>query len=387
MWLRAARADNRGVIPALPELAPRRLRRPWRVLLLLVPALFTVAGGVAAILAIEHVRDTARHQGTVAAVANANATQARQAALAVSGIAFLVGDGDTDGPDTLGPGLAQIASRATAQHRTLIGLVGDDAAARAALRASAASRTAALQALSPPITRDELLRAGRSLSTAAGVLDELSRDAAAQEREADERAKRVTIIALALAVLVVTASWWAFLALAGRMQRRHVDLLRHLADHDPLTGLGNRRALGAAAAALGDTSAALAMCDLDGFKTFNDRFGHVAGDALLLRVAERLAIVGSDAGARAFRLGGDEFCVLAPGIDPARLAELCRAALTDEGDGHRITASVGTAQLPDDGDLRGALLVADSRLYEVKRARYLSDPSVDRRNAPHQRIG
>lgn len=387
MRVPASRADNREVIPALPELAPRRLRRPWRVLLLLVPALFTVAGGVAAILAIERVRDTARHQGTIAAVANANATQARQAALALNGIAFLVKGRNVDAPSTLGPGLAQIASRATAQHRTLVALVGDDADARAALRASAASRSAALAALAAPITRDELVSASAALTTAAGVLDELSQDAAAQERAADERADRVTVIALALAVIIVTACWWAFLALAGRMQRRHVDLLRHLADHDPLTGLGNRRALGAAAADLGEASAALAMCDLDGFKTFNDRFGHVAGDALLRRVAGRLAIVGSDAGARAFRLGGDEFCVLAPGIDRARLAELCRAALTDEGDGYRITASVGTAQLPDDGDLRGALLVADGRLYEVKRARYLSDPSVDRRSAPHEQVG
>lgn len=372
------------MIPALPELAPRRLRRHWRVLLLLVPALFTVAGGVAAILAIERVRDTARHQGTVAAVANANATQARQAALAVSGIAYLLEGGQVDGPGTLGPGLAQIASRATTQHRLLVELVGDDADARAALRASAASRRAALTALAPPITRQELLRADAALTNAAGVLDELSRDAGVQERQADERAGQVTVIVLALAVIVVTACWWAFLALAGRMQRRHVDLLRHLADHDPLTGLGNRRALGAAAADLGDTSAALAMCDLDGFKTFNDRFGHVAGDALLRRVAERLAIVGADAGARAFRLGGDEFCVLAPGIDPSRLAELCRAALTDEGDNHRVTASVGTALLPDDGDLRGALLVADGRLYDVKRARYLKDPSVDRRAHTHE---
>ncbi len=372
--------DNRGVIPTTPESAPRRLRRRWRVLLLLVPALFTVAGGVAAILAIENVRETARHEGTVAAVANANATQARQAALAVSGIAYLIGDRGVSGPDSLGPGLARIGSGATAQHDRLLDLVGDDADARAALRTSQTARADALAALEPPITRDGLLRAAASMSAASQALSTLAERAGEQEQAADRRADRVTVAVLTLAVIVVTACWWAFLTLTGRLQRRHLDLLRHMAEHDPLTGLGNRRALSSAAEDLGDTPAALAMCDLDGFKEFNDRFGHVAGDALLRRVAERVALVGADVGVRAFRLGGDEFCVLGPGIDAKRLGELCRAALTDEGDGHRVTASVGTALLPDDGDLRGALLVADGRLYDAKRARYTADPAADRRS-------
>ena len=101
--------------------------------------------------------------------------------------------------------------------------------------------------------------------------------------------------------------------------RAHQTMLRRTTREaltDPLTGLGNRRAF---AAALSDRlddddpePLVLVLFDLDGFKSYNDTFGHAAGDALLQRMATGLqAAIGADAAA--YRMGGDEFCALLPG--------------------------------------------------------------------------
>jgi diguanylate cyclase (GGDEF)-like protein len=104
-------------------------------------------------------------------------------------------------------------------------------------------------------------------------------------------------------------------------QRIVHDQLRHQATHDPLTGLANRAAiLGRLAAALEPgrgTRAGLCYLDLDGFKAINDRYGHQAGDELLVTVARRIGETARRHGALAGRLGGDEFVVVAevsPGI-------------------------------------------------------------------------
>ena len=99
---------------------------------------------------------------------------------------------------------------------------------------------------------------------------------------------------------------------------------------DDLTGLGNRRRLladleRAIAAGTDHSPAVLAMFDLDGFKAYNDTHGHPAGDALLARLGARLAATFAGSGA-AYRLGGDEFCVLKHG-SPAELEEAIRQAL------------------------------------------------------------
>jgi diguanylate cyclase (GGDEF)-like protein len=105
-------------------------------------------------------------------------------------------------------------------------------------------------------------------------------------------------------------------------QRVVSDRLRHQATHDPLTGLANRAAiLGRLAAALEPgrgTSVGLCYLDLDGFKAINDRYGHQAGDELLVTVARRIGETARRRGALAGRLGGDEFVVVAevsPGIN------------------------------------------------------------------------
>ncbi len=99
------------------------------------------------------------------------------------------------------------------------------------------------------------------------------------------------------------------------------ERLRHQATHDPLTGLPNRAAvfgrLAAALEAARDTNVALCYLDLDGFKAINDRYGHEAGDELLVTVARRISETARGHGALAGRIGGDEFVVVAeasPGI-------------------------------------------------------------------------
>jgi diguanylate cyclase (GGDEF)-like protein len=156
--------------------------------------------------------------------------------------------------------------------------------------------------------------------------------------------------------------------------RAHQTMLRRTTREaltDPLTGLGNRRAL---AAALSDRldeddpePLNLVLFDLDGFKSYNDNFGHAAGDALLQRLAGGLELaMGADAGA--YRMGGDEFCALLPGGEDGEAA--LRAALkvlSDHGEGFSITASVGSVRLPDETtDAEEALRLADQRMYARK---------------------
>jgi diguanylate cyclase (GGDEF)-like protein len=144
---------------------------------------------------------------------------------------------------------------------------------------------------------------------------------------------------------------------------------------DPLTGLHNRgkllydldRLLNADHA----TPRLLTILDLDGFKAYNDAFGHPAGDALLVRLGHQLAdAVGEDG--RAYRMGGDEFAMLIPGnAESARSAvEAGVAALSAHGEGFEVTCSSGSAEIPTEADDRSsALWLADQRMYALKDSR------------------
>jgi diguanylate cyclase (GGDEF)-like protein len=129
------------------------------------------------------------------------------------------------------------------------------------------------------------------------------------------------------------------------------DHARYLAHVDPLTNLGNRRALMLElenAHPSVKRPLALALYDLDGFKSYNDSFGHVAGDALLQRLAQRLkGAAGADG--HAFRMGGDEFCLTTRLAAPEAEALVLRAhrALTDGGEGFSIDASYGWTLVSD----------------------------------------
>ncbi len=154
---------------------------------------------------------------------------------------------------------------------------------------------------------------------------------------------------------------------------------------DPLTGLGNRRQLMAEIeTAFSRASSAepwlLVVFDLDGFKGYNDTFGHPAGDALLQRLGIRLAEVPHEGGA-AFRLGGDEFCLLTPirDVPVEDILDGACDALSAKGEGFEIGTSLGAVFLPDDaGTPRDALGEADARLYAHKHQKH------SRRDGPHE---
>lgn len=153
---------------------------------------------------------------------------------------------------------------------------------------------------------------------------------------------------------------------------------------DALTGLANRRALMAdlesAVTATPPRAMVLALFDLDGFKAYNDSFGHPAGDALLRRLGGQLATAMAPHG-HGYRLGGDEFCILASTRElPAE--ELCLAAeeaLSDRGQGFEIGASWGRVLIPVEVvTASDALRVADQRMYAKKGLRAGSARSQSR---------
>lgn len=165
----------------------------------------------------------------------------------------------------------------------------------------------------------------------------------------------------------------ARLLVANHLNRALLTASRLEATTDALTHLGNRRALAAdldlaAARATADAPALLAVFDLDGFKHYNDSFGHPAGDALLIRLAHALRDAVSGVG-QAYRMGGDEFCVLLEAPLERALAGVEKAslALAEKGEGFVITASHGVVMLPmETTSAAEALGVADQRMYAHK---------------------
>jgi diguanylate cyclase (GGDEF)-like protein len=185
---------------------------------------------------------------------------------------------------------------------------------------------------------------------------------------------RLNILAVVLATgtlaLVIVR-----LALTFRENGRLFELTRLEAVTDVLTGLGNRRQL------IVDLERRLSsepvaptllmLFDLDGFKGYNDTFGHPAGDALLARLGTKLATVPEGDGA-AYRLGGDEFCLVATVADGEAEPLIDKAcdALSERGEGFEIGSSFGAVMLPDEAvDPGHALQVADERLYAQKYTR------------------
>jgi len=155
--------------------------------------------------------------------------------------------------------------------------------------------------------------------------------------------------------------------------------LRHMADHDPLTGLLNRRSLLSELDRLVeggyDDETVILFCDLDGFKAVNDRVGHAAGDAVLVEVARRLER-SIRPGDFIGRLGGDEFVVVLPHCsqqEAERTATAIRASLiepivaTDRV--IELDVSIGSATSGDSPTTARLLATADDAMYEVKRTR------------------
>lgn len=195
---------------------------------------------------------------------------------------------------------------------------------------------------------------------------------------------RLNALALALAVATLVV-----VLVRTRMTFREnahiLERIRTLAVTDALTGLGNRRSLVddlAAALAKGQTAepCMLVIFDLDGFKRYNDTFGHPSGDQLLRLLGGKLAAAVAEEGA-SYRLGGDEFCVLAtPGrAGPGRLLDGMVAALSEEGEGFSVTTSFGAVFLPEEAsESSEAIRLADERLYAQKHSAELA------RSRPHE---
>jgi diguanylate cyclase (GGDEF)-like protein/PAS domain S-box-containing protein len=156
--------------------------------------------------------------------------------------------------------------------------------------------------------------------------------------------------------------------------RAFQERLAHEAEHDPLTGLPNRRRMqDALGSSLRTDAVAVLFVDLDGFKPVNDAHGHEAGDDLLRQVAERLSRCVRE-GDVLSRVGGDEFVVLMPGVLEQADAEAMSARVRDAvetpftvlGNEIRIGASVGVHLAASASDPDQALRSADHAMYAVK---------------------
>jgi diguanylate cyclase (GGDEF)-like protein len=184
---------------------------------------------------------------------------------------------------------------------------------------------------------------------------------------------QLTPVALALAIATVLAVCVQLMVTV----RENIAMLvgsRLLALTDPLTGLGNRRQLmddlnvACRRAGMGE-SWWLVLYDLNGFKRYNDTFGHPAGDALLARLSDKLKAAVTPHGT-AYRMGGDEFCVLFRGLAESaeeKLVPESVAALSERGPGFAIGAAHGVVRLSSRGaDPAAVMQLADQRLYRNK---------------------
>jgi diguanylate cyclase (GGDEF)-like protein len=182
----------------------------------------------------------------------------------------------------------------------------------------------------------------------------------------------------ALALALAGAAILLVVLRAALIFGENVRLLRrsqHEAMTDALTGLGNRRAMQAELERLladGEQSrrTSFVMFDLDGFKAYNDRFGHLAGDTMLAHLGDRLRAAIGAAGA-AYRPGGDEFSVILGGLHATDVViAAAEAALSADGEGFAVRASYGSVAIPFDAATPSDVLrLADDRMYAHKNGR------------------
>ncbi len=207
--------------------------------------------------------------------------------------------------------------------------------------------------------------ANQSGDAANALMNRATAEYQARASSAETQALLGGLFALAALLTVFLVFYWRWLRL---LVATHRD-----AHTDALTGLGNRRAL------IEDLSReiveadeghplAVIIYDLDGFKGYNDTFGHLAGDALLVRFARRLMATVTDVG-RTYRMGGDEFCCVAR-LEREQIDwQLARGthALREAGEAFEIGCSAGSVVIPDEADSADAALqLADQRMYEHK---------------------
>jgi diguanylate cyclase (GGDEF)-like protein len=200
------------------------------------------------------------------------------------------------------------------------------------------------------------------------------------------------------ATSILSTTLWAATMIAvlvrlGMSVKENKRLLEQVRT-DPLTGLGNRGRMqvdleAECARATEEEPAALLLFDLNGFKHYNDTFGHPAGDDLLVRLGRRLRDrVGEDG--VAYRIGGDEFCLLLT-CAPERfkaMTEVAAEAMNDKGKGYEVAASWGAVQIPTEaGDAAEALQLADVRMYAQKESRVTDRRATVRGTGSGGRVG
>jgi diguanylate cyclase (GGDEF)-like protein len=195
-----------------------------------------------------------------------------------------------------------------------------------------------------------------------------------------------TLLAAAVAAVTVLALLSGLNAALSnaelaRESRERIQRLRHMADHDDLTGLPNRSFI---SRFIRETVEAyqspgegflLLFVDLDNFKQVNDTYGHIAGDHVLREAAHRIRSVVGDA--IVARNGGDEFLIVQTSGSPASLQVIADRVLSvfeepihlSSGETARIGVSIGVASYPEDGATVDCILkAADAALYKVKHA-------------------
>ena len=188
------------------------------------------------------------------------------------------------------------------------------------------------------------------------------------------------LLALLVLFLMLLAAFSNRLHRSLRQATASTVALAYQASHDPLTGLANRRAVLACTQALlvgplaSRAGAAVLYIDVDEFKRINDTLGHLAGDVLLGRIAQRIAA--ATPAATAAHPGGDEFVVVVAGPVDDGAAERTAQTITDalvipfslHGRTIRVTASIGIARLEDAVTAEEVFARADAAMYTAKRA-------------------
>jgi diguanylate cyclase (GGDEF)-like protein len=181
-----------------------------------------------------------------------------------------------------------------------------------------------------------------------------------------------TALAAAGVLAALARGSLSYLENARMLRRRESEAMT-----DGLSGLPNRRRLMIDldhATQAPESPITLVFFDLNGFKQYNDNFGHPAGDAMLRRLGARL---GETVGAEdvAYRMGGDEFAVLVrgPRERALELAKRAAEALTERGEGFELGAAWGAASIPVEAeDAEAAVELADVRMYAQKESRRLA---------------
>jgi diguanylate cyclase (GGDEF)-like protein len=227
-----------------------------------------------------------------------------------------------------------------------------------------------------------LKSAGATREAAVALLAQAGREYRARATRAQAQAtvgSATAILLLFLGFAFVYRRAFRARSVAERLAAENARLAaanRDDARTDALTGLRNRRALvddlaSELPVAGGRRELVVALFDLDGFKQYNDTFGHPAGDRLLARLGGQLQSALGGVGT-AYRMGGDEFCVLVPD-DPdgaASIVRLAADALSERGEAFEVGCSYGTALMPREASSQEeALRLADQRMYEHKAGR------------------